>query len=353
MAYRYKYGEFQIGDNDLYDFTDKSKSVGIYISYMLNRTQQIFEYDGLPDTIPQRMLELYIQTNGNCCIADVNGSLYAFTGNLGGEPDAYYMPTIYTVANPALKFSKSLKISDECVVIPNDSMYLGLIPMFKRYATQLVENDITMNLVDINTRIQSLLSAPDERTRASAEQYLAKVAEGKLGIISETAFFDGIKAQPFAQYSNDRIVNLIEYHQYLKASWFNELGLQSNYNMKRESINSNEAQLNEDALLPLIDDMLLRRQEAIDKVNNMFGTNITVKLNSSWEDNQLEIALEHKVLESSVNGNDVSDEILSTSNGVVDELLKDEPNDSVSNEDVVSEQDNEEEDKDDEADKSE
>lgn len=347
MANRYKYGEFQIGDNDLYDFTDKTKAVGIYISYMLNRTQQMFEYDGLPDTIPQRMLELYIQTNGNCCIAEVDGSLYAFTGGLGGEPDAYYMPTIYTIANPALKVSKSLKIGEECIVIPNDSMYLGLIPMFKRYATQLVENDITMNLVDINTRIQSLLSAPDERTRASAEQYLAKVAEGKLGIISETAFFDGIKAQPFAQYSNDRIVNLIEFHQYLKASWFNELGLQSNYNMKRESINSNEAQLNEDALLPLIDDMLLRRQEAVAKVNEMFGTNITVKLNSSWEDNQLEIGLEHKVLESAVDDNSESDDIVEDSDGVVDDILEDEQVASDSDEDVSDEPDDGEEDEDD------
>ena len=59
--------------------------------------------------------------------------------------------------------------------------------------------------------------------------------------------------------------------------------------MKRESINSGESQLNNDMLLPLIDDMLKQRQEGAEKVNDMFGTSITVELASSWEDNQEEI----------------------------------------------------------------
>ena len=74
----------------------------------------------------------------------------------------------------------------------------------------------------------------------------------------------------------------------MKASLYNELGLQSNYNMKRESINSGESQLNEDMLHPLIDDMLRERQIALEKVNAMFGTNITVEFNSAWEINERE-----------------------------------------------------------------
>jgi hypothetical protein len=74
----------------------------------------------------------------------------------------------------------------------------------------------------------------------------------------------------------------------LKAGLFNELGLNSNYNMKRESINSNESQLNDDMLHPLIDDMLAMRREALEKVNEMFGTNITVDFNSAWKDNEIE-----------------------------------------------------------------
>ena len=112
------------------------------------------------------------------------------------------------------------------------------------------------------------------------------------------------------------MTNLIEYHQYLKASWFNEIGLNANYNMKRESINSEEAQLNSDSLLPLIDNMLSCRQQAAEKINAMFGTNISVELSSSWEDNQEELDAELDALEneSGKNSEDNNEEVNSSLN---------------------------------------
>lgn len=282
---------------DKYDFADKPRCNCQHISYMLNRTQSMFRWDGLPDSTPQRILELYLQINGNVCFSEYNGKLYVFTGGLGGEPNEYYMPTIYTVANPFLKFNKSLKIDEECIVIPNDSMYLGLMPMFMRYATAMTESELSIEVATINTRIVDLVSAPDDRTKASAEKFFEDIKDGKTGVIAENSFLDGIKAQPYGATGNTNVLtNLIELVQYQKASWFNELGLNANYNMKRESLNSAESQLNNDALLPLVDDMLAMRKIGAEKVNAMFGTSITVSLASSWEDNQEEIDLEQDAI---------------------------------------------------------
>lgn len=280
-----------------FDFSDKQRCIQQHISYMLNRCQSMFRWTGLPDTIPQRSLELYLQINGNVCFYPHKGDLYVFTGGLGGEPNPYYMPTLYTIANPALGVSVNAKIDSECVVIPNDSLYVGLIPMFRRYATALTENELSINIASINSRIISLIAAPDDRTKASAEKYLLDIQNGKISVIAENAFLDGIKSQPYASVGNSNsITNLIELEQYLKASWFNEIGLNANYNMKRESLNSSESQMNNDALLPLIDDMLNNRKIGIEKVNRMFGASISVELSSSWEDNIQEIDLEHGVL---------------------------------------------------------
>ena len=273
-----------------YDFTDKKKCINQHIAYMLNRTLSMFEYDGLPDTIDKRNLELMLQTNGNVCWYKYNDNLYVFTGGLGGEPNVYYMPTIYTISNPALKISKELVIDKDCVVMPNDFLYLGLLPLNERYATSLTENELSMNIASINARITSLISASDDNTKKSAEKYIDDITSGKLGVIAENAFLDGIKSQPYGTNgSNTILTSLIEHEQYLKASWYNDLGLNANYNMKRESINSQEGQLNDDMLMPLIDTMLYCRQKALEKVNTMFGTNITVRKESSWEDNQIEV----------------------------------------------------------------
>ena len=43
--------------------------------------------------------------------------------------------------------------------------------------------------------------------------------------------------------------------------------------------------MNNDALLPLVDNMLKCRQDGFNRVNAKYGTNIKVSLNSSWESN--------------------------------------------------------------------
>ena len=285
-----------------YNFRDKDQAVTQKCRYMLSRTQSMFEYSGLPDSIPARMLELYLQVNGFVGIYSHQGTMYAFFGGLGGVPDEYYRPTILTIANPALNLSINAKIHEDCEIILNDSMVTGLMPMFRQYATALVENELSMNIATINSRIIKLLSASDDRTKLSAEKYLRDIEDGKPGVIAETAFFDGIRAQPYGDTGGTQsIKNLIEHEQYLKASWWNELGLNSNYNMKRETLTDSENAMNSDALLPLIDDMLRCRRDGLERVNDMFGTDITVDLASSWKNNEIELELEHEVMAEQAN----------------------------------------------------
>lgn len=259
-----------------------------HVLYMLNRTQVMFDYKNLPETIPARNLEMMLQLNGNVFFTKVRGDFYVFTGGLGGEPDVYYEPTIYTVANPYLNYSKNLVIGDDGILIRNDSYGVGLLPLFKRYAALLSENEMTMRIADINNRIMFLLSAADDRTKSSAEKFLSDVKDGKLGVISDNAFLESLKALPTATQNSVRLTDLIEFEQYLRAGWFNDLGINANYNMKRESISPNEAQLNDDALLPFVDDMLEMRRIGIKKVNEKYDLDIEVNLSSSWLKEQME-----------------------------------------------------------------
>ena len=271
-----------------FDFTNKVRNLSTHVSYMLNRTQRIFKWSGLPDTIPQRNLELYLQINGNACFYEYNGNLYVFVGGRGGEPDVYYMPTIYTIANPALALSVNARINVDCIVMPNDSAYMGLIPIFCKYGSLMVENELSMSMNIIQSRILSLISADDDRTYESAKVFINDIVNGKISAIQDSQFFDGLKTSPYSANGVHSLTDLIEMEQYLKASLFNELGINANYNMKRESINSNESQLNTDALHPLIDDMMECRKTFAEKVNAMFNTSISVEFDSTWKTNEQE-----------------------------------------------------------------
>lgn len=280
-----------------YDFKNKSKNLNDYITYMLNRSIVMFKYHNLPETLPQRELELLLQCNGWGCVCEIDGNLYALNGGLGGEPNAYNMPTEIVISNPYLKYNKTLKIDEECVIIPNDSMYVGLLPLYNRYCTMLVENDITMILATVNKRVQNLLSANDDNTVESAKTFLKKVFDGEVGVIAESKLFESLKVNASSVNSTVSMVDLFEFEQYVKASLYNEIGLSANYNMKRERLTSAEVETNTDNLYPLVDDMLNQRRKALEKINEMFGTNIEVEFNSSWDNRPFNGASIHNTTE--------------------------------------------------------
>lgn len=274
-----------------FDFTyctDKQRVFEHYCKYMFTRTQSMFVYEGLPDTIPVQWLEQYLQRNGSCCIAEHEGKLYALLGNAGGEYDEYYQPTIYVVANPWLNLSKTFKIGEDCVYCRNDYDALGLNPLICRYAGLMTENLLTVRLADINMRMMNLLSAPDDNTLQSTKQYLKDLEEGKLGVVGETPFFEGLKLQSKNIGSGDYMIQFIELQQYLKGSLYNELGINANFNMKREALSGQELAMNDDALMPLIDDMLKQRRAMCDNLNQMFGLNVSVDYGSTWHSNVVE-----------------------------------------------------------------
>lgn len=274
-----------------FDFTycsDKSKVFENYCKYTFTRTQSMFTYEGLPDTIPVQWLESYLQRNGSCCIAEHEGKLYALLGNAGGELDEYYQPTIYTVANPALNISKSYKIGEDCVYCRNDFDAVGLVPLVSRYCGLMTENLLTVRISDINMRMMNLLSAPDDNTLQSTKQYLKDLEDGKLGVVGETPFFEGLKLQSKGVGNGDYMIQFIELQQYLKGSMYNELGINANFNMKREALSGQEVALNDDALMPLIDDMLKQRRAMCDELNQMFGLNVSVDYGSTWHSNVVE-----------------------------------------------------------------
>lgn len=293
----------KIRESGLFDFRDKKENIYQSMLYMLQRTQSMFHWEGLPESIPEEFLESYIQINGFACVAEYEGILYAFDGGLGGKQDVYYNPTICVVSNPALGFSRDFKIDEDCVVVKNDTFYMGLLPLFRKYSSQLAENELSLNMASINTRIQSALAAGDDSTKESAEKFLSDLLDGKYGVIADNAFLESLKTLPLnTTTSTNTLGDLIEYEQYLKASWFNELGLNANYNMKREALNSAESSINDDILFPLVDEMLKQRQAGAERINKMFGTSISVELSSSWEDNQKEEEAEIEAVEAEGDG---------------------------------------------------
>ena len=261
--------------------TDKHKLLKQFKSNQLNKSLTMFEWSNLPDTIPAVELEKMLQINGYAVIAEYQGKLYAFQAGFSGQ-DPYNQPTKAIVNNPALKNNTTYTIGEDCIVIKNDDMKQGLNGIYEYYGQRLIENQITMLMTDYNLRMPFTISSSDDQTTQSAKMYLKKIIDGSLGVIGEQKLFKALSVTPTNSKQTATFADLYGYQQFIIAQLNNTIGLATNNNMKRERLTTNEIEVNKNASYPLVDNMLKNRQQAVDAINEMFNTDVSVEYSSIW-----------------------------------------------------------------------
>lgn len=266
------------------DLTDKKRQLSNFKAVMFDKTLSMFDWEGLPESLPAVELEKLLQLNGFAVIAEYEGKLYAFNAGFKGQ-NVYNRPTHAIINNPALHFSATLELDKDCVLIKNDDMQQGLTRVYDKYGQMLIENEITMLINDYNKRIPFTISASDDSTIASAKAYLQKIIDGSIGVIGENKLFKSLNINQASTTSVTDFADLYGYHQFLTAELNNLIGLATNNNMKRERLTTNEIEVNKNASYPFTDNMLRNRQTAVDKINELFDTDIKVEYSSIWGSN--------------------------------------------------------------------
>lgn len=265
----------------MYKYNDKKTNVNQANNYILAKTLSMFDYEGLPDTIPEQELERILQEKGLAFIYEYKGELYAFSGTLTGDVDMYNRPTKINISIPKDHTVKTVDL-DKGVLICNDDYRLGLQPLIEKYNTLIVENEISIMMYNLNNRIHKIISASDDITRDSANKYLSEIVNGNLAIIGESKFLQDLKVQGGSTNQGQGLGDLIEYNKYLKSSLYNEVGIQSNINDKKERMIRAEIEQNQELLYPFINNMYNNRVAAVEKLNNLYSLNVNVKYGSVW-----------------------------------------------------------------------
>lgn len=276
----------------IYQYKDKRNNVNLANEYTLAKTLSMFDYEGLPDTIPEKELERILQENGFAFIYQWDNDIIAFNGSLSGDVDYYNNQTEINITNNKTRKNKTVPLN-EGVLILNDDYKLGILKLINKYNTLINENEISIVMANFNNRVQKILSASDDNTKESAKQYLDKVIAGELAIIGESPFLQDLKVQGSSVSNAQSFSDMIELNQYFKASLLNELGIQANTNNKKERLINAEVEQNKELLYPLVNNMYNNRIEAVQAINDKFGLNVSVEYGSVWKDRNVEKGLEN------------------------------------------------------------
>ena len=264
-----------------YSATNKAENVQNIIDGVLNKTLTMFLYTNLPDTLPIEELEKILQLSGAGFVTMIDEQLVVLKGAYSyDEVDIYNRPYKINCYLPDKKTYKMFNISDG-VIIKNDYLERGLLPIFKKWGYLINESELTLIIANRYKRMVKTFIANDDPTAESVRTYLAKVDNGESSVITSNILWESIKID--GETNTNTLHELIEFDNYIKSELYKEIGLYSNDNMKKERLISSEVENGMNSIYPLVDNMLNCRKQAIDKINKKFNTNISVEFTSSWE----------------------------------------------------------------------
>lgn len=234
----------------------------------------VFEWRNLPDSIDERFMELTLIERGYCVYFndEIMGDL-VLPCTYGGELDVYRIP-IQRRAYSVNGYQKFLT-KDDSVLIFNNYLHTPSIETIILFAKRLaeIERTIDVNVLAQKTPVTILCDKSQELTYKN----LYEKAQGNTPVIigSKTGLDLGdIKAlNTSAPYVSDKL-NILKRQIWNEALTF--LGIENVSSDKRERLVSDEVETNLGAVQAQRWVMLNARQQAVKKINKMFGTNIEV-----------------------------------------------------------------------------
>lgn len=276
----------------LYDVSDVKLGFDYWYFKLFNVLLDIFEYDDMPSGISQRELELNLMMTGHAVVLPKkDGSLFTPLTSLFGY-DEYYQPTTAVFANPVVTTAKEYKIGTDCEVIYNnklrDSLYYihadsGLATFVSRYARQLADIESTLNIYAVNSRLTSYPVTTDGSVSESLKAFFKNLVMGKRAIITDDTIIEKFRNVDINRSAiRDGVNEWLIARDKILEQFYRDLGVQM-YNPKKAQVTDDEVESNTQLLLISTDDMLRERKEGIDRVNNMFGTSINVKINPLYK----------------------------------------------------------------------
>lgn len=251
-----------------------------YYNRLVELSVSMFKWNGLPDTIDQRYLELALYSDGHAVFFkdDVLGHL-ALRCAVGGGFNVYNVPTRRNVIT-SNGYHRNCTI-DDSVLIFNNYLRTPSLLTVQEFATRLYRMDRTID-VNVNAQKTPILLLCDDKQRLTLMNVYQEY-EGNQPVIFGNSNLtpDMIKViQTGAPFVSDKIYQL-------KTQIWNEaltyLGI-SNLNVqKRERLISDEVQRYQGGTLACRMSRLKARQQAADQINKMFGLNVTVEYDETVE----------------------------------------------------------------------
>ena len=258
------------------------RTYGQYMAILKQIAISMFEWKNLPDSVDARYLEiaLFYDGAGLYFNDEVMGNL-ALNMIFNGEFSVYGEPVSRRAFSRYNQYQKILDKNDS-VIIWNNLDRTPTYPIIDMFARRLYNIDRAID-VNVNAQKTPTLIRCDEKQRLTLVNAY-KEMDGNSPVIYADKSFDPSSITTLktdAPYVADKLYEL-------KSNLWNEaltyLGIPNANVMKRERLIKDEVLRSLGGTMANRYSRLQARQEAVEKINKMFGTNIEVGIKEEIED---------------------------------------------------------------------
>lgn len=258
-----------------------------------------FIYEGLPDTLPQEFIEFYYAINGTIAVgrpSEQSSDIYVAMGSYNGNYNGY-LPNSYTAAVTDIgEISGKWYGADKTIVVGKNNL-MGApdfdIPFTAEVLSQV---DISEKINVIFARLNRIPYADNDTQKAALESAIRSIIEGDPFAVANRniknkfdEFLEG------AQQDKDKFLDLVDVDKINGLQYLNQYrdNVLKRYLSKRGYMIQTTAKLAQQTndelhgadsyslLYPL--EQLRQRQKTWSEVNELWGTNITVRFNPILE----------------------------------------------------------------------
>ena len=248
---------------------------------LLKRAMGVIKWNGVPDHWEQNFMKYVLFVNGYFCVVETDKyGIIPLNCTLGGV-GVMYQPTFCIIANPRLQGIKQPIIHEDCELVKLQPDYRGVMDLVNYHAGKLA---LASESVDMNLWNSKLAYVFTARNKASAESFkklFDKIMNGEPAVVQDKNLLDDEGNPAWATFSQNLGQNFIapqifELMKGLERDFDRDIGIPYSDN-KRERLLTTEVSQAESERSVNIDQWVEELNRCLDKVNAMFGLNISVE----------------------------------------------------------------------------
>lgn len=257
--------------------------------YLIQKIISVFKFEGIPENWAKDYFLYTLFVFGYCAVINTNKyGIIPQHCTLSGY-NIYYRPNRAIITNPLFKRTIEARIGRDTELVRMSPDWCGVWDIVEYYADLMALTSETIAVNLINSKFSYVFVAEDKTSAESLKKLYDQIASGEPAAFADKKLFTDDGSPSWTLFSQNLKQNyiagdLLEDLAKIDSRFNTEIGIPNVNIAKASGVGAAEVMANNVDTQSKAELWLETIRDSLEKVNNMFGLNISVSLRFSGEE---------------------------------------------------------------------